>query len=421
MKKIIIIFSSVFLFHLILTSLLIFPYLLYFLIIEDKYSANWYDLEKINKSLFLGKEFNAERLQEENNKNENQYWQVFHVQNYKVPLPVRHPQLEVTPLINKNFDNDYVQMGFEFLNSNKKAIAEVKFKEGRDFRKNFRPGRLFEIPIFKSELSVKSIREIWSDLFLRKMSYLKNIQLKEIKYLDLVYNLYILSMRDYYFPKKIKSIRYYKKYDVGILEVEGPLSDRLYEEVFFLVEGRIESFSLITKKNDPLVRSLRARYLNQVVFSHTSLKESKKIYGQFRDLTYSQKIHQLGMFYLFSAWSHNFRDKEFLKEIISFLERGEGNYSQLNQLYIYAFEKYGPEFTSGRKQEKAMEDLEKKIGNEERQILKEEANRELLGSEAPEFKTKEEKLRYKLNQARIKLEEARRSGKVKKRTNLEFD
>jgi len=109
------------------------------------------------------------------------------------------------------------------------------------------------------------------------------------------------------------------------------------------------------------------------------------------------------MTYLMAAWSHDMSNKEFLRVMISFLERGKHNIKFLKPLYEFAFKKYGTNLSSSeeliienaneRVKRKAKEELEAEIRKaEEVKTVKQDG----------EFTTEEEKMKYFLQRAKDK-------------------
>lgn len=127
---------------------------------------------------------------------------------------------------------------------------------------------------------------------------------------------------------------------------------------------------------------------------------SVPVYSEYRELSYNRRVDQEGMLYLFAAWSHEFKKREFLKEMIQFLERGEEKTMQLAPLYKFAYKKFGSTFSLKDKlKEDAKSRLERKIKEE----LEEELRREKLNNaeiDDSRFENDEIKIEYFLDKAK---------------------
>ena len=66
----------------------------------------------------------------------------------------------------------------------------------------------------------------------------------------------------------------------------------------------------------------------------------------FKGLGYDRQIDQEGMMYLLSAWTHSPNNKDYIREMIAYLERGERTQRQLESLYAYAYSRYGETFST---------------------------------------------------------------------------
>ena len=58
-------------------------------------------------------------------------------------------------------------------------------------------------------------------------------------------------------------------------------------------------------------------------------------------MNYQSRIDQEGMIYLLATWSHIPNDKNVIREMIQFLEKGKGNLLFLQPLYNYSYKKFG--------------------------------------------------------------------------------
>lgn len=465
---------SLFLF-LLMGLAFITPHIYYYKILSSNYRTNQYFIERIKK-LENGERYISKSTQNKAIETEldDRYWKLFHIRNYKIFLPIGHPIVSVGPIINFDESKDSVQLGFQFTTFKGEPVTEVTFNENIRFQHVFSKQPLFKIPIIGGRLEQIILSDLWRDLFEKNLDLsklgedpissqsmnvweLNNVSsegpdndssfwsfiprwykraikgvkwthaLLSLSYREMIYNLYLLEIRNTYFPPNFTAFSFHDNKMVGIIETESTTSRFKNLTVLSLINGFIESYTVKVDLNEPLSNSIFERILTGMYFSESSIAASKTIYQEFIELPYHDKIDQVGMLYLLSAWSHRINDKEFLQEVIKYLERGKGNLSRLGPLYYYAFKKYGYTFSSTSVDSNLGDGPLSEKGNEEKlkQKIKEESEKSInsegrsISSVEEKFKNSEERSKYYLQKVH---ENKRKDSKGKKETeNQEED
>ena len=176
-------------------------------------------------------------------------------------------------------------------------------------------------------------------------------------------------MRTEMFPQSSLKIGMLNDDKLGIIELQS--KDKKYsKELIYLRENNnIRLLELTTRKFTDPGKNYRNRVLKNISFYDSAEESSVHLYTFFRELSYSQKIDQEGMIYLYSAWSHSSHKKEFLIQMIQWLERGKGNEKQLLPLYNYSTKVYGTSFSS---KDQSIEDAKKRLERKIKEELEEE-------------------------------------------------
>ena len=271
---------------------------------------------------------------------------------------------------------------------------------------------VFELPYFKNYILSKGLNLIWKDLFTLNIDIPKNVEkAKEVSYFnylnviskldarELVYKLYILKIRHKYFGEDTLNYHYVTNKDFYLIERPHLNSNYRQEEIHFFENGVIHKFYLWANKNKALSDSLRLVILNSLTYTPENKEKSVGIYSEFRNLEFKEKVDQIGMLYLYSAWSLDQRRKEFMKEMIQLLERGKDNTNLLRPLYRYSLKHYQTTFSL--RDENLSDSVELKERKE-----KEERNKELRRRvklrEYDQFESDKKKVDYYLNKAKEK-------------------
>lgn len=320
----------------LVTGITIAPDYLYRYTIEGNFPTQWYSISNFNPNLLkptrypfsFGDNYSAENL-----------WREFHIKDAIVPMPYRHPQFKVVPIIKRTNNSESFEMGFEFLGAENRLVSEVHFLPNIVF--SFRPKgqKIFDLPILKAVVANKQSSTIWSDLFSRKISYDK------LDYDEMLYNLYLIDLRKRILPKNYISYGHVGEQEIGIVRLTPKNKDYNAELIMIMRQNIIYSYFLLTKVDDPEAQEVRDRFLKKVRFQAGSEAIGRIYYDEFKLLPIYRKIDQEGMIYLLAALSNWDKKKEILRELIFYLEKS-GSRTQLKPLYHFANQVYGSTFSS---------------------------------------------------------------------------
>lgn len=322
-------------------------------------------------------------------------WKKFFVQNYIIPLPIRHAEFYFVPIVNARDPNAPPQLGFTFFGQSKQKVLEIIFHPPQKFERGLSAQKLYQVPFFFEYLKEKKTWEIWQDIFSYDLST-PNADLQEM-----AYQLYVLEKRVNYFPSDLKRFFYLEDSERGIIELQNPGANTEKHLVFHLDQGMIHYFSLEVFDADPAYLEMRNLLAKEVHYQEFSEDLSRTIYHEFKALPYHRQISPEGMIYLFSAWSQNLDNRNFLKEMIHYLERGKDNLPQLGPLYDFALSRYHSSFSSkdSRLQEDAEERVRRKSEEERAQQRLNEAQRP-IDLDDDKFPSDEEKIHFFLQKAK---------------------
>ena len=399
-------------------TLITMPYHFYDTAINRGIESGYLNLKKQSVSLLNGSIIKVKGLSEEENIKQT-LWKNFHFYNYTIPLPIHHPQIESIPQIQSGLKGPL--LGMKFYDLNKSKLFSFQDRLNFAFKLEVDKEKLFYLPMVKKIIVSKDIKKIWKDLFTlevrlprkNKQGWIEyGQQLFKIPYETLLYNLFILHTRERLFKKfNVGSIGYVPENRLGVINLKSSEKSLIKEIVFILENGVIYGMTIETKRWDVLAESIRNRFLYIIKFKLTNKLESINIYNHYKMLSYNKRTGQQGMIYLYSGWSHAGNQKEFLREMIQFLERGITNLDQLKPLYKYAFERYGTSFSLKEKRLRNFESIQNKI---ERKVS-EEITKDIKndGKEAPDeegqFTNEKAKIKYYLEQGKkesVDLEES---------------
>lgn len=335
-------------------------------------------------------------------------WRDFHFSNFNLPFPLLHPSLLVVPYI--DFEGSYDELGARFLDRGEQELAEFLILQSESYELTQKKQKLFELPYFRAHLREKTPAQIWQDMFTLDLdlegkgnrdwtTYLQ--ELYKIDYRDLVYKLYILKMREHYFPVNTDKFAFYKDTGVAIIDLKN--DDESYkDELFFILEKDIiYKIKFRYNVHNIMGEVVREKILQSIRYQESSEDSTNAIYAQYKQLEYEERIDQKGMVYLYAAWSHVPKKKEFLKEMIRFLERGKGNQVYLRSLYDYAYKLYGTNFSLDKdnlkeSSEERLKRLIKKESDEEYEAI----GREKLNIDDTKFENREQKIDFLLQKAK---------------------
>lgn len=384
------------------------PFHFYGLTLDEGIDSSYLKLEVSNDIMTKGNPYEWDRVEgvfSEEQKN----WKRFHFSKFEIPLPVHHPFFLVVPDLQVNYEPP--RLGVKMLDSVKMLSASMHTMKDVDFTLNFGTHKIFNLPAFKNYIIKKDPKEIWKDLFYKDLA-LEGFSLFDpsiisgASYKELVYNLFLLNMRKDLFPPKVKKISYFEPKKFGVVEVEFETDSIIkdsyrVEYIYILDDGIIHRLKLKTKSYDLMTEALRKRFMMQLKYKPSAPEDSIPIYNEYKKLNYEQRVDQEGMIYLFSAWTHNIDNENFLREMIKFLERGSQNNVHLQPLYDFAFKKYGSNYSDddSKRQETAQKRLERKTSEELEIEIETERKRNVENIEG-KFNTDEDKIKFFLQKAK---------------------
>lgn len=225
--------------------------------------------------------------------------------------------------------------------------------------------------------------------------------MRNVSYSDLVYNLFILYNRTHLFPPETLRISYDLYTNHGLIQLPSDDPQYRVERLYILEKGIIYSMSLRTKIDNIAAEHFRERILLESVYKSSTADAAISIYAQYKNIPYDRRVDQQGMTYLFAAWSHDLGNRDFVRVIILFLERGKSNLKFLKPFYQYAYKKFGSNLSSGEDMvlETVEEKLKRKIKEELEIEIKKEDQKHILKAEAV-FNNSDEKIKYFLQKAK---------------------
>lgn len=344
----------------------------------------------------------------DNENTDNMLYREFHFDNFLLPMPFNHPIFSLIPTI-KN-ESTGPRLGASYLDG--KNIELFSFMLEKVYKLETISGdqKIFLLPIFKNHIKRKSEEDVWRDLFSKKLllpsnagrSFFESLDvLKEVSYSDLVYNLYILYNRTHLFPQNTKLISYNKETNQGIIELPSDDPKIRVERVFLIEKGMIYSMTIRTRRGLSHSESFRNRMLKEIKYKPSTTDSAIPIYAQYKSISYGNRIDQQGMTYLFSAWSHDLNNRDFVRVIILFLERGKSNIKFLKPFYEYAFKKFGSNLSADNEflLETADEKLKRRMKEELEGEIKKEENEKAPKFEG-NFNSPDEKIKFYLQKAK---------------------
>ncbi len=404
-KKALYMTTIVGLFGIFFFLILIAPYHIYTTTISEGIKTTFLDLNPSNSALFDGKENNREDLEMMLDRS---LYENFHFNNFMIPLPLDHSIISLIPEI--KIESVGPRLGANFKNSKNQDLFSFIIERPYKFETTTGNQKLFILPIFKNYILKKSNDEIWRDLFVKKLSlpgddggsfFASLVYLRDVSYMDLVYQLFILYNRKFLIPENTKSLKFDSKSKVGIIEL--PHNDSKYsrERLFIIEKGYVYPILITTRQKDQLALNFRTKFIDELKFKSSSKDSAIPIYAKYKQLLYSQRLTQKGMGYLYSAWSHDLDNKDYVRVIILFLERGKLNLKYLNPFYDFAYKKFGSTLSSesGYLNETASEALKRKIETDLENEISQEKNRESTRVDG-QFNDPEEKIKYQLQKAK---------------------
>lgn len=382
------------------------PYHIYTLTLTEGVSTRFLVMRPSTPVFYDGQKFDF--FVDENHIDDKNLFSTFHFSNFELPMPLNHPLYSLIPTI--KIEGSGPRLGASFLDGKGMEIFSFMLEKNYKLETISGDQKLFLLPVFKNHISRKSEEEVWRDLFSKKLSLPSNVgksfyqsllALKEVSYSDLVYNLYILYNRTHLFPKNIKKISYDSATNHGLIELPSDDPKFKVERLFLIEKGIIYSLTIRTKIINAAAENYRNRILKETVYKDSTTDSAIPIYAQYKNISYGHRVDQQGMTYLFAAWSHDLSNREYIRVIIMFLERGKSNLKFLKPFYEYAFKRFGSNLSSDNEflLETADEKLKRRMKEElEGEVRKEERqnNPKYEGN----FSSPEEKIKFYLQKAK---------------------
>lgn len=335
-------------------------------------------------------------------------YKTFHFYHFELPMPMNHLLFSLIPTI--KIESSGPRLGARFQNGKNAELFSFMLEKTYKLETTSGDQKLFILPIFKNYISRKSGDEIWGDLFQKQLSLPSNegesfyeslISLRKVSYKDLVYNLYILYNRRYVLPTNTQNFSYYKEKNMGIVKLPSDDPRILVERLYILHEGLIYPLVIRTRTSDSSAMNFRAKFIREIQYKSTSTDSAISIYASYKQIPYGQRIDQQGMTYLYSAWSHDPENRDYIRVIILFLERGKLNLKYLKPFYEYAYKKFGSSLStaSGFLSETPSETLKRRISEDLEAEVKKETEKKAANFEG-QFGSPEDRIKFNLQKAK---------------------
>lgn len=383
------------------------PYHIYTLTLTEGVNTRFLVMKPSSPVFYDGQPFLYFDDKESNHEDDTLY-KNFHFSNFQMPLPLNHPLFYLIPAI--KIEGSGLRLGGSLLDGKNSELASFIVEKTYKLETFSGDQQLFLLPVFKNHIHRKSEADVWRDLFSKKLSLPSNvgksfydslITLKEVSYSDLVYNLFILYNRIHLFPADATRLSFNPKTNHGMIELHSPEKNYRLERLMIIEKGHVYSITLRTKIGNIAAEKMRSRILNETSYKSSTTDSAIPIYAQYKSIPYSNRVDQQGMTYLFAAWSHDLENREYVRVIILFLERGKSNLKFLKPFYEYAYKKFGSNLsgTDDVLLETAEEKLKRRVKEElESEVKKEEMiNRPKFEGQ---FSSPEEKIKYYLQKAK---------------------
>ncbi len=395
--------------------LLSLPYDFYHEALTNGVSSKFLELRKLPPHYYEGSRYEFKKMDGVASE-EARLWENLHFDNFVMPFPIKHPQFLLVPTIEREAGDYY--FGFKILDYKKEELNTVLIKPSEEFSLDFHDYKIFELPLFKNRITMNGLSGPWIDLFLKKYDSKKYANPKfgslwnpfEIPMAHMVYDLFILKSRERFFPKDSESIHYWEEKDFGIAEVTDRETKKGHpkafreELIFVLHESRVYRLMIRTRLEDFAAERYRQKFLKTLSFKPGHPDSSISLYSSYKKLSYPEKLSPTGFTYLYAGLSHKKDSRQFLREMIQFLERGKNDRVYLSPLYDYAYDRFGSSFSNdlSHLKESQNEKLQRKI--------EEEAKAESLRLKREEFVDQQDS--FQSDEARINfyLQKAKDSG-----------
>lgn len=345
---------------------------------------------------------------------EERLWRKLHFGNFIIPFPIKHPSFIVVPIIER--EAGQWLFGYKILDYKKHELNSVRFKVPEDFTLNLYEHKIFQLPLFKNRITLEGLNGPWRDMFLKDYDG-KEYESPmfgtmwnpfEIPVASMVYDLFILKSRERFFSLDTKGIYYWEDKKLGVTEVvdDETVKDRAksfrQEEIFYMHNSRVYKVELRTRLEDFAAEKYRQKFLRSFEFKASHPDSSISLYSDYKYLSYEDKLGPTGLTVLYAALSHKSDSRQFVREMIQFLERGHNDRVYLDPLYDYAHERFGSSFSRDMEKlrESQEEKLLRKVEEEKKQAEKEFLKMGDFVEQKESFENKEEKINFYLQKAK---------------------
>ncbi len=392
--------------------LILVPFDFYEEAITNGVNSDFLNLRKLPKLYYRGGKYELSKMEGVASE-EDRLWEQLHFDNFTMPFPIKHPNFMIVPMIERQAGKYY--FGFQVLNYKKEELNSVMIEPAKDFTLSFQEHKIFELPLFKKRITLNGLSGPWIDMFLKDYSKDKYPKPElgtlwnpfEIPMVHMVYDLFILKTRERFFPQDVREFSYWDVKDFGIAEVvdqetkaEKPKQFR-EEVIFVLNENKVYRIRLRTRLEDYSAEKYRQKFLKKLEFRASHPDSSIALYSAFKKLSYADKLTPTGLTYLFAGLSHKSSSREFLREMIQFLERGKNDRVFLAPLYKYAYELFGTSFSkdAANLKETQSEKLQRRM-REEAEAESIRLQREEFVEQKDSFQSDEAKINFYLQKAK---------------------
>lgn len=337
-------------------------------------------------------------------------WITLNFNDLNIPFPRNHPNIEFAPKP-QSFRKVYFP-NFIMRDNRARPIFHIDFIERKKINLSLPSDKIFRTPLVKKYINSLSQKKIINDIFNKKLdvksySLLDTFSLfsawKESPPLELIYNIYIYKMRQRLFEVNITAFYNLREnFILYKLDKENSLLDGEYDfyQAQIFKNGNIHRLEFSVKKDAPMSNLILTRFVKEIDVAQVSTSDdSLKYYTFFKSLPYSERLSNIGLVYLYTAWSHDILNINFIREMIQFFERDSRNQSLLNPVYLFARDVAGTNFSN--KDSVLDEDAQSRLKRgSEQEKKKEEMELGNFEMEDIENLSKEEKIKYLLKKGK---------------------